>query len=30
MGRAIQEAGADHLYANTRRAIDMANSKSKQ
>ena len=30
MGRAIQEAGADHLYANTRRAIDMANSQSKQ
>lgn len=29
MGIAIQEAGADHLYANTRRAMDMADTKSK-
>ena len=28
MGRAIQEAGADHLYASTRRAIDQAGRKS--
>jgi glycosyltransferase involved in cell wall biosynthesis len=27
MGRAIQEAGADHLYASTRRAIEMSNQK---
>jgi hypothetical protein len=30
MGKAIQEAGADHLYASTRRAIDLANSKPKK
>jgi glycosyltransferase involved in cell wall biosynthesis len=30
MGRAIQAAGADHLYASTRQAMDMANSKSKR
>ena len=24
MGKALQEAGADHLYANTRRAIELA------
>lgn len=30
MGNAIQEAGADHLYANTRRAIDVAATKSKR
>jgi hypothetical protein len=30
MGTAIQEAGADHLYANTRRAIDQATTKSKR
>lgn len=29
MGRAIQEAGADHLYASTRRAMNVAKSKSK-
>lgn len=27
MGTAIQEAGADHLYANTRHAIDLVNKK---
>ena len=30
MGTALQELGADHLYANTRRAMDMANTKSKR
>jgi hypothetical protein len=30
MGRAIHEAGADHLYENTKRAIDLASSKSKR
>lgn len=30
MGTAIQEAGADHLYANTRSAIDLSTTKSKR
>jgi glycosyltransferase involved in cell wall biosynthesis len=30
MGKAIQDAGADHLYANTRRAIDLSATKSKR
>jgi glycosyltransferase involved in cell wall biosynthesis len=30
MGIAIQKAGADHLYANTRRAIDLSTTKSKR
>lgn len=30
MGRAIQEAGADHLYANTRQAMGMGDSKFKR
>ena len=30
MGIALQKAGADHLYANTRRAIDIANTNSKR